>query len=258
MTAPARHATGPGTADDSLAELPESPESSASLEPSEPLEPRDPPEPLEPLATAYLDALLQGERERAVTLVTGAVEEGRDVRDVYESVLGPVQREIGTRWQHGRITVAVEHYCTAVTQLVMSQLHPHIFATPRNGLRLVATSARGNLHELGLRMVSDVFELEGWDTYYLGANTPDGAVVAAVGDTRADLLLVSATLPSHVTAVRDLVAALRDTDATRDVPVIVGGPPFVDTTAAEVGADAVAHQIADGLASARALVGSGR
>lgn len=235
MTAPARDATGHGAA---VGEVPG--------------------DALEPLAAAYLEALLQGERQQAVALVTGAVDAGRDLREVYESVLAPVQREVGSRWQHGQITVAVEHYCTAVTQLVMAQLHPHVFATPRNGLRLVATSARGNLHEVGIRMVSDVFELEGWDTYYLGANTPDEAVVAAVADTAADLLLVSATLPDHVAAVRDLIAAMRATQTTRDVPVIVGGPPFTDITAVEVGADAVAHQVDDGLASARTLVGAAR
>ena len=210
---------------------------------------------LDPLAAAYLHALLDGDRELAVRLVVDAVDGGRPVRELYEDVLGPVQAEVGRLWQVDEITVATEHYCTAVTQLVIARLQPHVFATPRNGLRLVATSAQGNLHELGIRMVSDLFELEGWDTYYLGANTPHDAVVDAVATNAADLLLVSATLAEHVEAVRALVAAVRADPRTTGVPVVVGGPPFHDTTAAEVGADGIALDVAGGLAMARELVG---
>jgi methanogenic corrinoid protein MtbC1 len=140
----------------------------------------------------------------------------------------------------------------------VAQLHPYVFATPRNGWRLVATSAQGNLHELGIRMVSDLFELEGWDTHYLGASTPHDAVVAAVADTAAHLLLVSATMDDHIDAVRELIAAVRADPRTRDVPVMVGGPPFTGLEAAVVGADAVALDADDGTTRARRLVDGGQ
>ncbi len=212
-------------------------------------------EALVPLAADYLAALLAGERERALRLVAGAAEQGADVRSLYEDVLTPVQRAIGRLWQRDEITVATEHYCTAVTQLVVAQLHPYVFATPRNGWRLVATSAQGNLHELGIRMVSDLFELEGWDTYYLGANTPHAAVLDTVAGEHADLLLVSATLSEQVDAVAALIAAARADERTQDVPIIVGGPPFVGRDAPDVGADGVAATPGEGIARARELLG---
>lgn len=213
---------------------------------------------LSPLAAAYLDALLTGDRNRAVQLVVDAAAEGRPVRELYDDVLTPVQREVGRLWQRDEITVATEHYCTAVTQLALSRLHPYVFGTPRNGLRLVATTVQGNLHELGIRMVSDLFELEGWDTYYLGANTPPDAVTEAVAHNAADLVLLSATLPEHVDAVRDVVTAVRADPRTGHVPILVGGPPFVHGTAADVGADAVAMDATSGLARARELVVAAR
>lgn len=210
---------------------------------------------LVPLAAAYLEALLAGERERALRLVVGAAEQEGDVRGLYEDVLAPVQREIGRLWQRDEISVATEHYCTAVTQLVVAQLHPYVFSAPRNGWRLVATSAQGNLHELGIRMVSDLFELEGWDTYYLGANTPHTAVLDAVAAESADLLLVSATLSEQVDSVAALIAAARADERTKDVPIIVGGPPFSGPDAPEVGADGTAGSAGEGIERARELVG---
>lgn len=37
-------------------------------------------------------------------------------------------------------------------------------------------------HEIGMRMVADFFEMEGWDTYYLGANTPTRSILQTIVD----------------------------------------------------------------------------
>ncbi|MBC8039173.1 MAG: B12-binding domain-containing protein, partial [Opitutaceae bacterium] len=129
-------------------------------------------EPLSPRAHQYFEALRRGERHLASQLVLAAVAAGTPVRDIYLHVFQPAQYEIGRLWQTNRISVAQEHYCTAATQLIMSQLYSHIFATAKNGRTLVATCVSGDLHEIGVRMVADFFEMAGWNTFYLGANTP--------------------------------------------------------------------------------------
>ncbi|WP_440120087.1 hypothetical protein [Paenibacillus sp. QZ-Y1] len=39
---------------------------------------------------------------------------------------------------------------------------------------MVAACVGSEQHEIGLRMLTDVFEMEGWDTYYLGQMFPMG------------------------------------------------------------------------------------
>jgi methanogenic corrinoid protein MtbC1 len=68
--------------------------------------------------------------------------------------------------------------------------------------------------------------MEGWDTYYVGANAPTASVVQAVADRQADLLAVSATMTWQVRAVAELIGAVRASDACRGVAVLVGGYPF--------------------------------
>jgi methylmalonyl-CoA mutase cobalamin-binding domain/chain len=177
------------------------------------------------LATEYLKALLRGERHVASRLILEAVDRGVPIKDLYLHVFQRSQHEIGRLWQMNQISVAREHYCTAATQWIMSQLYPHIFATERIGRRLVATCVGGELHEIGLRMVADFFEMAGWDTYYLGANTPTESVVRAVAEREADVLGVSATLTFHVSAVADLIANVRASEAG-DVKILAGGYPF--------------------------------
>jgi methanogenic corrinoid protein MtbC1 len=160
-------------------------------------------------------------------LILDAAQEGTRVQDLYLHVFQPVQREVGRLWQMNRLSIAQEHYVTAATQLVMSQLYPRIFATARVGRCLVATCVGGELHEIGVRMVADLFEMAGWDSYYLGANTPVQGVLEASRERQADVLAISATLTMHVGQVRALIERVRATEVGRRTAVLVGGYPFL-------------------------------
>jgi methanogenic corrinoid protein MtbC1 len=204
------------------------------------------------LARQYLRLLLGGERHAAGRLILDAADSGVPVKDLYLHVFQASQREIGRLWQTNRLSVAQEHYCTAATQLIMAQLYPRIFRTEKNGRRLVATSIAGELHEIGGRIVADFFEMEGWDTYYLGANSPTPAVVQALAERKAHVLAVSATMTFHVRAIEELVGAVRASEGLRGVKVMVGGYPFnVEPELwRRVGADAYAADASEAVATA--------
>ncbi|HEX8633533.1 MAG TPA: cobalamin-dependent protein [Pyrinomonadaceae bacterium] len=207
------------------------------------------------LAQKFLRLLLNGERHLASRLILEAVDSGVQVRDVYLHVFQSSQREIGRLWQLNRVSVAQEHFCTAATQLIMAQLYPLIFRTEKNGRRIVATSISGELHEIGVRIITDFFEMEGWDTYYLGANCPTNAILQALTDRNADVLAVSATMTFHVRAVENLIAAVRAAEDFKAVKILVGGYPFnVEPELwKRVGADAYATDAADAVAMASSL-----
>lgn len=212
--------------------------------------------PLAPLAHLYFEALRRGERHLASRLVLDAVAAGTPVKEIYLSVFQPAQHEIGRLWQTNRITVAQEHYCTAATQLIMSQLYSHIFATAKNGRNLVASCVSGDLHEIGVRMVADFFELDGWSTFYLGANTPHTSVIATINERQADVLAVSATISYHVDAVGDLIRAVRRDPQAGRVRILAGGYPFNrdSTLWRKVGADGTASDAQQAILLANQLV----
>lgn len=211
--------------------------------------------PLASRAAQYLALLLEGNRRAAIDLVIETADSGVNVRDIYMRLFQPAQRELGRLWQLGRASVAQEHFCTAATQLAMSMLYPRLFASRRNGLAVVGTCAGRELHELGLRMVVDLLETEGWDTYYLGANAPAAAVVRALVDRGAVLLAVSATLTVHLRELLELIEAVRWQAPT--VKVLAGGYPFLVSADLwrRVGADGCARDAEEALLVARRLVG---
>ena len=195
--------------------------------------------PLHALGSAYLKALLAYRRHDATRLILDAVAAGTPVADVYLYVFQPVLREVGRLWQTNRASVALEHYCTAATQVVMARLSPQVFAAERVGRTMVATCVGDELHEVGLRMVADFFEMAGWDALYLGANVPSESIVQTLVEQRADVLAVSVTMTAHLPTATEIIAAVRAHPDCMQVKVCVGGYPFNITAGLwqKVGAD---------------------
>lgn len=207
------------------------------------------------LAVLYFKSLMDGERRSANRLILDAVENGVPVKDIYLHVFQPSQYEVGRLWQINEISVAQEHFCTAATQLIMSQLYSHIFSTERIGKSIVAATIGGDLHEIGIRMVSDFFEMEGWDTFYLGANSPAPDVIDELINRKADMLAISVTMTNYLSNARELIQSIHEHPECENVKILVGGRPFMmlDELWIEFGADGFARNAQDAVATANRL-----
>lgn len=212
--------------------------------------------PLRALKQDYIHALLTGKRQQASALIVAAAETGTGVRDIYMHVFQPSQYEIGRLWQTNVISVAEEHYCTAATQNIMSFVSSGSFKGERNGHRLVATCVSGELHDIGIRMVSDFLEMDGWETYFLGANTPTQSVIHMLRERKTELLAISATIPLHVRGVSNLIDAVRANGACGGVKILVGGYPFNANPALwkDIGADGSARSAQEAIALSTLLL----
>ncbi len=209
------------------------------------------------LADEYLQYLLRGERQIASRLILDAVEnKGINVKEIYLDVFQYAQYEIGRLWQMNKITVAQEHYCTAATQLIMSQLYKYIFATEKQGKTMVAACVGGDLHELGVRMVADFFEMDGWDTYYLGANTPAISIMQEIQSRKANLLAISVTMTFHLRAAESLIKAIRNNSNYDTVKIMVGGHPFniEPSLWKQIGADGYARNAQEAIEISNQLI----
>jgi len=215
------------------------------------------------LAAEYLLAILQGDRMRAGRVVVGAVSSQQiNVPEAYTEIFVPVQKELGRMWHMGEVNVAEEHFSTATTLMVMSQILPMAKVSPSNGHVMLAASVETNSHDLGLRMVADFFELAGWRVVYLGASVPAEDLAIAVRDFQADLVALSAALPVHLRAVEDTIAVLRDSSersakSGKPVKIIVGGNAFLDApdTWRLFGADGFARNATEAVELGNRLVG---
>ena len=178
-------------------------------------------------AARFLDAIVAGNRRRAFEVADTALDGGMEIRALYLDVFQPALREVGRLWQLNRITVADEHLATAITQAAMARLYERLFAAATgSGPLMVAACAEGERHEVGLRMVCDILELEGWDTVFLGAAVPTPDLVRMICERGPQVVALSASIGPNLPRVEEAIRAIRDGCGSRQPMIVVGGRPF--------------------------------
>ena len=198
-------------------------------------------------ANQFLDAIVAGNRRRAFEIADAALSAGMDIRALYLNVFQPALREIGRLWQQNRITVADEHLATAITQAAMARLYDRLFETATGeGPLMVAACAEGERHEVGLRMVCDILELEGWDTIFLGAGVPIPDLVRMVCEREPQVVALSASIAPNLPRVEEAIRAIRGCQGPQ-LLIVVGGRPFAMDAglAGRMGADVTATDAAE-------------
>jgi len=192
------------------------------------------------IANEYLRALLSNDREKAYHVVRDYVGGSNSIRSVFANVFGVAQREIGRLWQLNRISVAQEHYCTAATEVIMARISERLVGRLRSRkTKVVAFCPPSEEHCVGLQMICELLELEGWPTHFVGAKVPLSSAVAFITGMRPGFVLISATTAMRISELRLLIQAL--TRALPSAKIIVGGRLFDNDPAlpAKLGAHAV-------------------
>lgn len=209
------------------------------------------------ISGAYLLRVLEGDRRGAFDTVLDALRDGNITPpEVYTKVLIPAQRRIGEMWHAGEVSIAEEHFATTTTQSLMAIVVHQAEKKPFNGKVVLTAGVAGDAHEVGIRAVSDLFEIAGWRVVFVGANTPPSDVADGAAAFNADLVVISAALPSHLPTIEKTIDAVQA--AGTRARILVGGGAFGgDAELAErLGADGFAAEFDEAVAIGARLIGA--
>ncbi len=196
-------------------------------------------------ADRLLGALLRGDREAAHDCMAEGIAAGLKVLDCYVGVIQPVMHKIGRLWESNTISVAQEHMATALVPSVMAFCRTHFRGKSTTRGTLALTGVEGELHEVGIQVVGDVAQADGWEIRYLGTNAPASEVVAYLQDRPADIVGIGVTMPANLGAARELVTAIRKDHLLRSTTLYVGGAAAQHLSSAWQSLDAYSEENLD-------------
>lgn len=126
----------------------------------------------------YYNNLVDGNKDKCSEIVQSLLDEGTNLKDIYVELFQKSLYRIGKLWDHNELTIPEEHMATQITVALVSKFAP---PSPFDAkYKSVVTCIDKEFHELGAKMVSHVFEMCGWKTYYLGASVPSKEIVKYV------------------------------------------------------------------------------
>ena len=215
----------------------------------------DPGLPNHRLALQYIQAVVAGNVLPGMELVLDAVERGLSINDAYLEVLLPAQTEVGRLWHLNSISVSEEHLVSYTTQRLMATIASRAQRKPDNGYTAVAGAVVGNVHDIGIRAIAYLMEIEGWRTIYLGSDIPQTELPNTLDSFEADVLLLSVALTSQLPDTARTIQSIRDS-GEHPVKILVGGNGLSESPDLwrEIGADGYATGAGQALALALEMV----
>jgi MerR family transcriptional regulator, light-induced transcriptional regulator len=185
--------------------------------------------PPDQLRDRFLNVALAGRVEEAASTILNMDDAGYPLIRTFRDVLTPALVRLGEGWANGSITVGQEHEVSELTRDLIADLSVRHAAPGREGFSVVAACVQGEMHELGLRMVSGLLRQRGVRVHFLGANVPIPFLVESVLMRKPDAVLLSITLDEHRPSLDRSIEALRDSVPSQVQPVTVVGRQFIDS-----------------------------
>jgi MerR family transcriptional regulator, light-induced transcriptional regulator len=177
------------------------------------------------MQASFFDALMAGDSGKCLAIARKNF--AGDRGKFFTQIIQAAMYRVGELWEKGKISVAQEHLASAVVSRVMTSLFVEDDEWVRKSRgTAVVTAACNEYHEIGARMVADLLEREGWNVYYLGANTPVQDVADLIKKQDADICAVSVAMSFNLTEVRNLIKYIRARDEFHRLCIMVGGFAF--------------------------------
>lgn len=176
------------------------------------------------IASNYLENLLKGNRAICSMLAKQYLEINPSIMDLYEEIFKNALYTVGLLWETNKISVATEHLATAITESILNEHFEQIISKKRYYKKVVLTCVENEEHQVGIKMVADVFEMNGWESYFLGTGIPTKELIRFIRENKPDLLAISLSVYFNYTNLLQMLRELR-----KEFPalqIIVGGQAF--------------------------------
>lgn len=173
----------------------------------------------------------QEDKQNAVLFVLDCLKSNKiDVVDLYAYVLTPVLNELKCDIDDKRICIWQEHVKTAIVRTVVENCYPYVIAkkeqlNKRLDKKVAVVCPPDEYHDIGAKMIADLFTISGFDTIFVGSGTPYQDFYNAITLIKPCMVAISVSNYFNLVAAKRMIEEIKKT-VDYPVKVIVGGHAF--------------------------------
>ncbi|MFP4185359.1 MAG: B12-binding domain-containing protein [Thermoplasmata archaeon] len=172
----------------------------------------------------YLEKLLEGDKGGCTEIVESLLDEDIEIEDLYTHLIQRSMYEVGELWESGDISVATEHIATSITERILTQVYPEVLSSTRKGKSVIIACIANEYHQIGGRMVADIFEMAGWDSYFVGADTPIQDLLDLIEENEPNVVGFSLAMYFNLPELLEFIEKVRE--EYPNMKILVGGQAF--------------------------------
>jgi methanogenic corrinoid protein MtbC1 len=169
----------------------------------------------------YLDSLLSGNKKQCVQIVSNLIQNNVSMKEIYVQLFQRSMYRIGQMWEKERCTIAEEHIATKITESLLEITTSNYLNGRHSDKLAIITCIDKEFHEIGARMVTGFFEVSGWETLYLGSNTPQSSLIELIKEKKPDVVGISNNFYINISRLLKLIEQFQQVDP--ELQILVGG-----------------------------------
>jgi methanogenic corrinoid protein MtbC1 len=194
----------------------------------------------ETLTLRLFEALIDGDRRGARSIVQNQVEAGVSAESLYVDLLWPTHEMIERLFRSDQLSVMAHNMATRLLRVLVDQAASDLINSRRHpdANRVLAMCGPNEQSELGAQIAVDLLEAHGMEVCFAGGGVANDEVLARVNETQPDVLVWFSSVPTDLPAIRQMIDPPRDRRLPH-IQIAVGGGVFsrAEGLAEEIGAD---------------------
>ncbi len=202
------------------------------------------------------ESLVVGNAPLVNELTQKALDEGAEALDILNGGLVAGMDIVAAKWKAGEYYIPNVLIAARAMKQGMALIKPKLLEGDYKAKAVaVAGTVKGDLHDIGKNLVVMMMEGAGFEVIDLGTDVSPQKFVETAREKNADLIMMSALLTTTMMAMKDVVAAVKDSGMSDKVKTMIGGAPITEKFAEEIGADGYAADGSSAVEKAKALLG---
>ena len=199
-------------------------------------------------------AIIDGDDEKALTLIKSLLEYGMQAHDVLQKGLIAGMDVVGHRFKNYEMYLPEVIQCATAMKGAMEELKPILAQTEDASLGKVAIATiEGDVHDIGKNLVSMMLEGAGFEMYDLGVDVSVDKIISSAQETSCSIIGISALLTTTMLGLESVIKKIKG--KIHDAKVMVGGAPLTREFADKVGGDGFAPDALRAINLTKSLVG---
>ncbi|MFO7881470.1 MAG: cobalamin-dependent protein [Kosmotogaceae bacterium] len=172
------------------------------------------------------------------------------VVDLYEQVLKPSLNNWNCDHENNKLCIWQEHIRSSIIRSIIEGCYPFVLKAKEkisesSEKTVAVVCPPDEQHEIGARIVTDYFTLNGFKSVFVGSNTPAESFIEAIKIHELDYIAISVTNYYHLFKTKKLIHEIKK--FSPKTKIVVGGRAFLERKEKylELGADYFIENIND-------------
>lgn len=175
----------------------------------------------------FYEAFKKLEQEKCIELISDALKNNEiSIVDLYENILRKAMSNLTDVETDPNHRIWKEHIQSGIVRSIIEMANPYVLSSrSKKDLRRAAVICPdGEQHELGARIVSDYIRMMGFETYFVGRDTPRKELHDLINTLELDVIAISVTNYYNISKAIQMISFVESNFPK--IKLIVGGKGF--------------------------------